>query len=392
MKYALLTRSAGSSDHAGVAEIGGSIEAETAFAYSQFADNERKPAMRVYTVLPQDDLNHAASAAQKAEADGFDGLVSMENQHAPFLPHAAAIPVTKKIRLMTGIAIAFARSPMVVAEECYDLQKSSKGRFILGLGSQVRAHNERRFSVPWSAPVPRMREYIGALRAIWSCFEKDERLNFEGEHYRFTLMTPNFKPPASGQPMVPITIAAVGPAMLRLAGEACDGVRLHPFCTREYIDRVVMKELGTGMARTGRKRENFEIVGGGYIVTGPNEETVAKNLDWVRFRVAFYGSTPNYFPVWEVHGLEDLGQKLHAMSREKRWDDMAKEIDDDVVRLFAAVGTYDVIAGEVAKRFGGASDSVASGIRETDDPGIPPDVVQDLQRIDSPFSGYATPW
>ncbi|MBL24984.1 MAG: LLM class F420-dependent oxidoreductase [Rhodospirillaceae bacterium] len=348
--------------------------------------------MRVYTVLPQDDLNHAASAAAEAEAAGFDGLVSMENQHAPFLPHAAAIPATENIKLMTGIAIAFARSPMVVAEECYDLQHSSGGRFILGLGSQVRAHNIRRFSVPWSAPVPRMREYIQALRAIWNCFEKDERLNYEGEHYQFTLMTPNFKPPASGQPMVPVTIAAVGPAMLRLAGEACDGVRLHPFCTRKYLDEVVMKELATGMERTGRKRENFEIVGGGYVVTGPDEETVAKNLEWVRYRVAFYGSTPNYFPVWEVHGLEDLGKKLHQMSREKLWDEMPNEIDDDVVRLFAAVGTFDNIANEIETRFGGASDSVSSGIRETDDPGMPSDLIKDIQKIDSVFTNYKTEW
>ena len=185
-----------------------------------------------------------------------------------------------------------------------------------------------------------MKEYIEALRAIWSCFEKDEKLEYEGEHYQFNLMTPNFKPPASGQPMVPITIAAVGPAMLRLAGEVCDGVRLHPFCTRKYIDQVVIKELETGMKRSDRKRESLEIVGGGYIVTGPDEETVAKNLEWVRYRVAFYGSTPNYFPVWEVHGLEDLGKKLHQMSREKLWDEMPNEIDDDVLNRLLDGCTY----------------------------------------------------
>ncbi len=348
--------------------------------------------MRVYTVLPQDNLNHAANAAAKAEADGYDGLASMENQHAPFLPHAAAITTTSKIRLMTGIAIAFARSPMVVAGECFDLQSSSGGRFILGIGSQVRAHNVRRFSVPWSPPVPRMREYIESLRAIWSCFENDTELRYEGEHYQFTLMTPNFRPPASNQSMVPITIAAVGPAMLRLAGQVCDGVRLHPFCTRKYIDSVVMKEIGTGMARSGRKRENFEIVGGGYIVTGADEETVARNLEWVRYRVAFYGSTPNYFPVWEAHGLEDLGKKLHKMSREKLWDKMPKEIDDDVVRLFAAVATYENIAKQVEIRFGGTSDAISSGIRETDDPGIPSDLIKDLQKIKSPFTEYKTAW
>ena len=348
--------------------------------------------MRVYTGMPQDNLNHSADAAAEAENAGFDGIVSSENQHAPFLPHAAAIPVTSKINLMTGIAIAFARSPMAVAETCFDLQHSSGGRFILGLGSQVRAHNVRRFSVPWSAPVPRMKEYIESLRAIWTCFEKDEKLEYEGEHYQFNLMTPNFKPPKSGQPMVPITIAAVGPAMLRLAGEVCDGVRLHPFCTRKYIDEVVMKELETGMKRGKRKRENLEIVGGGYIVTGPDEETVTKNLEWVRYRVAFYGSTPNYFPVWEVHGLEDLGKKLHQMSRDKLWEEMPNEIDDDVLKLFAAVGTYENVIKEIETRFGGASDSVSSGIRETDDPGMPTNLIRDIQRIESPFKSFNTPW
>jgi probable F420-dependent oxidoreductase len=269
---------------------------------------------------------------------------------------------------------------------------ASRGRFVLGLGSQVRAHNENRFSVPWSAPAPRMHEYVEALRAIWRCWETGEKLGYRGQHYKFTLMTPNFAPRSTGQPMVPVTIAAVGPAMLRLAGLVCDGVRLHGFCTRRYQDDVVMPELRVGMMRSGRAREHFEIAGGGFIATGPDEASVAKMVEWVRYRVAFYGSTPAYWPVLEIHGLHDLGRKLNAMSKAGQWDQMAGEISDDVVRLFAAVGTHRDLAREIERRFGGVSDSVGLsggyGVRQH----VPPDLIQDIRRIPSAFAGYRTSW
>lgn len=348
--------------------------------------------MRVLATLPQDDLNDVPAAARAAEAAGYDGLVTMENRNEPFLALGVAAVNTSRIGLATGIAIAFARSPMVVASASWDLQRASHGRFVLGLGSQVRAHNEHRFSVPWSPPAPRLREYVEALRAIWRCWETGDRLDYQGRHYRFTLMTPNFVPASTHQPMVPVTLAAVGPAMLRVAGEAADGVRLHPFCTRRYIDEVVTRELGAGFAKSGRARECFEVSGGGFIATGADEATVAAMVEWVRYRIAFYGSTPAYWPVLEVHGLDELGRKLNVMARAGQWDAMAGEISDDVVRLFAAVGTHRELAKAVGERFGGAADTVALsggyGMRQD----IPPDLVQDLQRIPSAFTGFAAGW
>jgi probable F420-dependent oxidoreductase len=348
--------------------------------------------VRILTTLPQDDLAEVPAAARAAEAAGYDGLVTSENRNDPFLALGVAAVSTARIGLSTGVAIAFSRSPMPVANASWDLQVASRGRFVLGLGSQVRAHNENRFSVPWSAPAPRMREYVEALRAIWRCWEKGEKLAYRGQHYTFTLMTPNFTPRSAGQPMVPVTIAAVGPAMLRLAGELADGVRLHAFCTRRYLDQVVLREVGAGMARSGRTRERFEISGGGFVATGPDEESVAKMVEWVRYRVAFYASTPAYWPVLEVHGLQELGAKLNRMSKSGQWDSMAAEIPDDVVRLFAAVGTHRDLAREIERRFGGAADAGALsggyGVRQD----IPPDLIQDIRRIPSPFTEFATRW
>jgi probable F420-dependent oxidoreductase len=348
--------------------------------------------MRILTTLPQDDLTLVPAAARNAEAAGYDGLVTSENKNDPFLALGVAAVNSSRLGLHTGIAIAFSRSPMPVANASWDLQVSSRGRFVLGLGTQIRAHNVNRFSVPWSAPAPRLREYVEALRAIWRSWEKGDKLAYQGQHYKFTLMTPNFTPASTGQPMVPVTIAAVGPAMLRLAGEVCDGVRLHGFCTRKYMDEVVRRELAAGMLKSSRTRERFEISGGGFIATGPDAASVAKMVEWVRYRVAFYASTPAYWPVLEVHGLSELGHKLNVMSKAGQWDKMAAEISDDVVHLFAAVGTHAELARAVERRFGGVSDAVSLsggyGVRQD----IPPDLVQDLRRIPSVFTGFATGW
>ena len=348
--------------------------------------------MRILTQLPQQDLTAVPAAARAAEASGYDGLSTSENKNDPFLALGVAAVETSRVSLETSIAISFSRSPMAVANVGWDLQTASRGRFVLGLGSQVRAHNENRFSVPWTPPAPRMREYVLALRAIWRAWETGEKLDFRGAHYKFTLMTPNFTPVSTHQPPVPVTIAAVGPAMLRVAGEVCDGVRLHGFCTRKYIDDVVMREVRAGMAKANRARERFQISGGGFIVTGPDEATVAKMVEWVRYRVAFYGSTPAYWPVLEAHGLHELGRKLNVMSKAGQWDKMAAEISDDVVRLFAAVGTHRDLAKAIEERFGGVADAVAPsggyGVHQA----LPPDLIQDLRRIPGPFTGHPTGW
>ncbi|MGE3652395.1 MAG: TIGR03617 family F420-dependent LLM class oxidoreductase [Reyranellaceae bacterium] len=343
------------------------------------------------TTLPQRDLRLVPDAARAAEAQGYDGVVTLENRHEPFMALGVAAVATETLQLATGVAIAFPRSPMVTASTAWDLQLASRGRFVLGIGPQVRAHNENRFSVKWSPPAPRLREYVKAMRAIWRCWEKGEKLKFEGEHYRFTLMTPNFTPESMGLPMVPVELAAVGPHTLRLAGEVADGVRLHAFCTRTYLEQTVMPKLTEGWAKSGRTRENFEIHGGGFIATGATEEDVAKKVDWVRMRVGFYGSTPAYWPVLEAHGLGDLGRKLNAMSKQGQWAEMTREISDDVVRLFAAVGTHREIANAIAERFAG-SDSVSASATSEEGADLPPDVIQDIKRIRTDFTGYGAAW
>ena len=313
--------------------------------------------MRIFTTLPQENLAKVGPAAQAIEATGYTGVSTQENKHEPFLSLAVAGAATRRIELHTGVAIAFARSPMTVANVGWDLASSFGGaRVTLGIGSQVRAHNERRFSVPWTAPAPRIREYVQAVRAIWAAWKGDGKLNYEGKHYRFTLMTPNFVPEPYDGPLPRLGVAAVGPVMLKVAAEESDDVKLHSFCTRKYLAENIMPILTAGLAARGRSRESFEISGGGFVVTGKDDAAVAKLFDWVRYRVAFYGSTPAYWPVFEIHGLGDLGRKLNAMTRAGQWDQMAKEVSDDVVHLFAAVGRHDQIAKAIAERFGGLVD------------------------------------
>jgi len=224
--------------------------------------------MKVMTSIPAHDLNAVGPAAKAVESAGFSGVTTQENRHDPFLPLAVAATHTSTLEVRTNIAIAFARSPMVSANLAWDLQAASSGRFTLGLGSQVKGHNVRRFSVPWSAPAPRLREYVQALRAIWDCWQNGSRLDYQGKHYQFSLMTPNFTPEPLTCPLPKVQIAAVGPAMLRVAAEECDGVMLHAFCTRKYIEQVVTPRLAQGLANCGRDPELFEVSGGGFVVTG----------------------------------------------------------------------------------------------------------------------------
>ena len=345
--------------------------------------------MRVMTTIPQHDLHRIPKAVREIEANGYDGVSTLENRHDPFLPLGIAAVNSQKLELSTGIAIAFSRSPMVVANIGWDLQAASGGRFVLGLGSQVKGHNERRFSVPWSPPAPRLREYAHALRAIWSTWKSGEPLNFEGQHYRFTLMTPNFTPEPMNSPAPPITVAAVGPAMMKVAGQAYDGVRLHPFCTRRYLEDTVIPILDNALASVGRQRNNFEISGGGFIATGADDEAVVKMFEWVRIRIGFYGSTRAYWPVLQAHGLEELGLKLNQMSRNNQWDQMAQEVTDDIVHLFTAVGRHDEIADAIRGRFGGISDAIYDSASSELRGGLPADVIQDIQCIPSSFTGFA---
>jgi probable F420-dependent oxidoreductase len=348
--------------------------------------------VRVITQLPNNDLRQAQVMAKLAEQAGFDGVVALENAHNPFLPLAAAALATERVQLGTAVAIAFPRAPTITAHEAWDIQLASKGRFYLGLGAQVKTHNIRRYGLTWTPPAPRMRDYIGAVRAIWRAWETETPLDYHSDTYTLTLTTPNFSPRPNGLPRVPISIATVGPAMLRVAGETCDGVRLHPFSTRRYLAEVSNVRINDGLARAGRKRENIEIVAGGFIATGRDEAAVAKMREYVRFRIAFYCSTVAYWDVLRLHDMEALGQKLNPFPREKRWNEMAAQIPDDVIDLFAVVAPYDTLPKALEERYGGLADTISFQSSPDDDPDQLAEVVRAIQRIPSPFKGYANDW
>jgi probable F420-dependent oxidoreductase len=346
--------------------------------------------MKVTTGIPLQDLNKVPGAVKRIEAQGYDGINTQENRQDPFLPLAVAAVNTERLELATSIAISFARSPMVFANIGWDLQKASHGRFVLGLGTQVKGHNERRFSVPWSAPAPRMREVVQFIKATWHSWQTGEKLHYEGEHYKVTLMPPNFVPDPLDGPSPALTIAAVGPGMMKVAAEECDGVRLHPFSTRQYLDNVSMPRITKGIAQGVGERNHFEISGGGFIATGSTDEQVAKAFEWVRMRIGFYGSTRAYWPVFEEHGLHDLGEKLNHMSKTNQWDAMTDEISDDVVHLFAAVGRHDELCTAVEARYGGLVDSISIGTPVDEPGGLPTDLIADIQRIDTAFTSFAS--
>lgn len=347
--------------------------------------------MRVFTILPLNDWRAVGPAAQSAETAGFDALMTVELGHELFTPLAFAALATERVELTTSIAVAFPRSPTVTAIHAWDLQANSGGRFVLGLGTQVKGHNERRFGIPWSAPAPRLRDYVGALRALWRCWETRGSLDYHSEHYTLTLMTPDFSPDPTGLPMVPVTVSAVGEGMLRMAGQFCDGVRLHPICSRKYLEEVCLPNLMTGLRRAGRSRAHFDIHGGGFVCTGPDEAAVAVAMGTARRRIAFYASTRTYAPILALHGLDELGLRLHRMTVEGRWSEMPALISDDTVRLFAACATFEHLPAAIAARFGGAADSFDLFLPAGTPAGLAAELLSDIRRIPHTFAGFA-PW
>lgn len=331
--------------------------------------------MRVTTSITTDDLASIPETARRLEAQGFDAVTAQENRHDPFVPLTLAATTTNRLGLATNVAISFPRSPMLAATVAWDLHLLSGGRFTLGLGSQIRPHNERRFSVPWSAPAPRMREYVQSIRAIFACWQTGERLRYEGDHYQFTLMTPNFTPPRLNGPTPQIHIAAVGPNMLGVAGNECDGAMLHGFCTRAYLEQAILPRLQRGLDNSGRSRADFEITGGGFVATGATNQEVDEAIEFVRKRVGFYGSTPSYWPVLELHDQLELGHKLNALSKAGEWDAMTQAVSDDVLELFCARGRHDEIARAVQDHFGGLVDTI--GV----DASVPAETIEQIQAI-----------
>jgi probable F420-dependent oxidoreductase len=317
-------------------------------------------AMKVEAGLPTNDLRAIGARAARLEALGYDGIVVPEIKNDPFIPLAVAALSTERATLGTSVAIAFPRSPMITALMSWDIQRASNGRFVLGLGTQVKGHNQRRYSTPWSGPAqPRMREYVSSVKAIWNTWQNGAPLDFKGEYYTFTLMTPEFNPGPlpSGAPKV--MIAAVGRFMARLAGELCDGVRMHGFCTAKYIQDVIKPELLKGAARSGRDAAALDVTGGGFVCTGATQADVDRQIEAARTRVSFYGSTRTYHEVFEVHGWTEIGPRLHEMSLKGQWSEMPKAVSDDVLEQFIVAGTYDQIVPRLLERFGGICTSVS---------------------------------
>ncbi len=260
---------------------------------------------------------------------------------------------TERIRIASSVAIAFPRSPMIVAGMAWSLQQMAGGRISLGLGPQVKGHNEQRFSVPWSPPGPRMREYIQSVRAIWDCWQNGGPLRFHGEHYAFSLMTPEFNPGPIDAPPPKVFISAVNPYMCHLAGELCDGVMLHPMCPPKYVQDVVLPNLERGAKAAGRTVRDIEINGGGFIATGANAEEVRQGFEVARRRLTFYASTRTNRHNRDVYGCGDLGDRLHEMSLAGNWREMVNVVPDAVVDEFCTSGDYTTLADAVRRRYGG---------------------------------------
>lgn len=314
--------------------------------------------MRVEANLREVSMADVGPTAKLAEDLGVDGIAHSEVRRDPFFGLTLAAVATERVRLTPAVAIVFPRSPMITANAAHHVHELSQGRFVLGMGTQVKGHIERRFSTEWGSPGPRLREYILALRAIWDTYQNGTRLNFEGQFYTFTLMNPEFNLGPSDYFPIPIQIAAINPYLTRTAGELCDGLRTHGFTTPGYLEAVTWPTVARGAAKSGRSLETFEMVGGGFIATGHDEEALTHAREHIRYRVAWYASTPSYLPVLEHHGWEAINPDLRQLVRESRWDDMSALISDDILDVFCVSGLYSDLPEKINARIGGLTDTI----------------------------------
>ncbi|HEX5616390.1 MAG TPA: LLM class F420-dependent oxidoreductase [Acidimicrobiia bacterium] len=335
--------------------------------------------MKVDSGLITTDLGAIATHAVELERLGYDGLLTAETNHDPFFPLLVAAEHTERIELGTGIAVAFARNPMTLAQIGHDLQAFSRGRFILGLGSQIKAHIEKRFSMEWSHPAARMRELILAMRAIWRTWDERVPLDFRGEFYRHTLMTPFFDPGPNEYGPPKVFLAAVGEKMTEVAGEVADGIIIHGFTTERYVREVTMPAIERGLAKAGRARAQFEVSGPLFVVTGTNDEETAAARAAVKQQIAFYGSTPAYRGVLDLHGWGELQPELNALSKQGKWVEMGELIDDDVLTTFAVVAEPEAVANELRARYGDLVDRCSFYAPYRSDPERWRAVVNELQ-------------
>jgi probable F420-dependent oxidoreductase len=296
----------------------------------------------------------AESTARTAEADGYDGWWAPETQTDPFISAAVAAGATTSIEIGTAIVVAFARNPMTVALQANDLQTLSGGRFVLGMGSQIKPHIERRYSMEWSKPAARMREFVLAVRAIWDTWATGAPLAFEGDFYTHNLMTPFFDPGPNPHGNPKVMIAGVGPLMTEAAGEVADGLLVHAFSTERYLREMTIPALERGRAKAGLAPglENFSITAPAMIVAADSDEELTAGIQAARQQIGFYGSTPAYRPVLELHGWGDLQEDLKAMTKRGEWDKLADAIDDEILHTFAIVGTPQEAVTEAIRRYG----------------------------------------
>jgi len=339
--------------------------------------------MQLETTLVAPTIEAYAEQARRLEEMGYDSVVAPEAGHDPFLPMMVIAEHTRRLKMGTAVAIAFPRSPMVSAQLAWDLQRFSGGRFILGLGTQVKGHNERRYSTAWpSPPGPRLREYIQSMRAIFKTFQTNARPEYQGKYYQFTLMSPFFNPGPNQTEHVPIYISAVNRFNCKLVGEVCDGIRLHGFNTVKYTKEVILPAIREGADKAGRNMSDIDVVGGSFIITGNNEEEVEKAKGPVRQQLAFYASPRVYHPVLEVHGWQEVGQELFRLSMEGKWPEMGKLITDDMLREFAVIGTYDEPVPKIKERFSGLVTTLdfGFGVRTPEDHERLAFIVQELKK------------
>ena len=312
-------------------------------------------------------LKEVLEMVARLESLGYDGIRTAEMNHDPFFPLVLAAEHSQRLELATSIAVAFARSPMNLANLGHDLNAYSQGRFTLGLGSQIKPHITKRFSMQWGAPAAQMRELILAMRAIWSNWYDSEPLEFVGEYYRHTLMTPAFSPQDKEFGAPRVVLAAVGPKMTEVAGEVADGMIIHPFSTLPYIESVTMPAIERGIEKSGRSRADFELSYSCFVITGRDEEEYAKSKQEAQQRVAFYGSTPAYKGVLESIGVGELQSELNAMSKQGRWVEMGSLITDDILQEFGVMGAPETIAGQMIERYGSFVDRTSASFPISDD-------------------------
>ncbi len=310
-------------------------------------------AMSVGTFVGMDGMHGVGERAERLERLGYDYVSIGETQHNPFLPLVLVAEHTEQLRFGTSVAIAFPRVPHITANIAWDLSNYSGGRFVLGLGTQVKGHNERRFSVPWAPPGPRLRDYINCMRAIWDSWQNGTKPDYEGEYYQYKLTSPFFNPGPIEHPDIPVIISAVNPFNARLAGEVCDGIAIHGFSTFRYIREVLIPAVHEGARRAGKDPKDLQIQGGGFIVTGRNEHEVEEAKERTRRQLSFYASTRSYANVMKLHGWADEAAELHRLSIDGRWDDMVGVMTDEMLEEFCVIGTWDELPWRMREKYSG---------------------------------------